>query len=91
MIGSLNLADSRTARWVALGLFVLTILLRLPFQSQYLYHWDSVNMAFGMLDYDVPAGAPHYPGYIVYIALANVVDLLFRDPQRTLVFISLVS
>ncbi len=91
MIGSLNLSDSRTARWVALGLFVLTILLRLPFQSQYLYHWDSVNMAFGMQDYDVPAGAPHYPGYIVYIALANVVDLLFRDPQQTLVFISLVS
>lgn len=91
MIGSLNLSDSRTARWVALGLFVLTILLRLPFQSQYLYHWDSVNMAFGMQDYNVPAGAPHYPGYIVYIALANVVDVLFRDPQRTLVFISLVS
>lgn len=91
MIRSLNLSDSRTARWAALGLFVLTILLRLPFVSQYLYHWDSVNMAFGMRDYNVPAGAPHYPGYIVYIALANVVDVLFRDPQRTLVFISLVS
>ena len=79
------------AGWLAAGLFVLAVLTRLPFRSQYLYHWDSVNMAFGMIDYDVQAGAPHYPGYIVYIALAQLVDLFINDHQTTLVFISLIS
>ncbi|HEX2908463.1 MAG TPA: glycosyltransferase family 39 protein [Phototrophicaceae bacterium] len=86
-----TLTQPRNARWLALGLFLLTILTRLPFASQYLYHWDSVNMAFGILDFNVPAGAPQYPGYIVYIVLAQLVNALFNDPQRTMVFISILA
>lgn len=77
--------------WLALGLFALTILTRLPFQSQYLYHWDSVNMAFGIQEYNVLAGAPQFPGYIVYIALAQALNLVFNDPQVTMLFISILS
>ncbi|MEZ4669055.1 MAG: glycosyltransferase family 39 protein [Anaerolineae bacterium] len=86
-----DLTNLRNARWIGLALFIITILSRLPFQSQYLYHWDSVNMAFGILQFDVPNGAPQYPGYIVYIVIAQVTNLLFNDPQRTMVFISVLS
>ena len=79
------------ARWIALGLFLLTILTRLPFQSQYLYHWDSVNMAFGIRQFDVMNGAPQFPGYIVYIALAQFVNLFTGDEQTTMLLISIVS
>ncbi|NWG17780.1 MAG: glycosyltransferase family 39 protein [Chloroflexi bacterium] len=85
------LKDNRRARWIVPGLFLLTVFTRLPFASQYLYHWDSVNMAFGILDFNVLEGAPQFPGYIVYIALAQVINALFNDPQRTMVFISIVS
>lgn len=76
---------------VIVGLFILTILLRLPFQSEYLYHWDSVNMAFGVQEFNVIEEAPQYPGYIVYVALAQVVNIFVRDPQVTLVWISIIG
>jgi 4-amino-4-deoxy-L-arabinose transferase-like glycosyltransferase len=86
-----DITHPRSTRWIAPALFMVTILSRLPFQSQYLYHWDSVNMAFGVLQFDVANGAPQYPGYIVYIAIAQLANLFFDDPQRTMVFISLLS
>jgi dolichyl-phosphate-mannose-protein mannosyltransferase len=79
------------ARWIALGLFIITILTRLPFQSQYLYHWDSVNMAFGMTNFDVLNGAPQFPGYIVYIVLAQGLNSIVHDHQTTMVIISIIS
>ncbi len=78
-------------RWLVLGLFLLTVLTRLPFQSQYLYHWDSVNMAYGIEEFNVQAGAPQYPGYIVYIALAQVLNGLIGDHQTTMLIISIVT
>lgn len=79
------------ARWIALILFAITIVTRLPFQSQYLYHWDSVNMAFGMQEFNVLEGSPHIPGYIVYIAIAQAINRAVNDPQTTMVLISIVS
>lgn len=87
----LNIDLNKNAKWVALALFVLTILTRIPFASQYLYHWDSVNMAFGIQEYNVLDGAPQFPGYIVYIVIAQIINFVFNDPQRTMVFISIVS
>jgi 4-amino-4-deoxy-L-arabinose transferase-like glycosyltransferase len=79
------------ARLIALILFVATLVIRLPFQTEYLYHWDSVNMAYGIIDFNVLEGAPHFPGYIVYIAIAQIVNRVFNDPQTTMVVISMVS
>lgn len=87
----MNIADARSAKWIVLALFLLTLITRIPFASQTLYHWDSVNMAVGMRDYNVVEGAPQYPGYIVYIALAQIVDIFFQNPQTTMVVISVVS
>jgi 4-amino-4-deoxy-L-arabinose transferase-like glycosyltransferase len=72
-------------------LFLLTVLSRIPFHSQILYHWDSVNLAFGMREFDMAAEQPQPPGYIVYVWLARLVDTLFNDPQTTMVWIAVVS
>lgn len=85
------LHNNRSAKWIALALFGLAIITRLPFASQYLYHWDSVNMAFGIQHFNVLDGAPQFPGYIVYIALAQVVNAVFGDAQRAMVFISILA
>ncbi|MBZ0301933.1 MAG: glycosyltransferase family 39 protein, partial [Anaerolineae bacterium] len=76
--------------WLPLILFVVTILTRIPFASQYLYHWDSVNMAFGIEKFDVLNGAPQFPGYIVYVVLGQLMNALIGSPQTTMVLISVV-
>ena len=77
--------------WTAVVLFLGTVLSRIPFRSHILYHWDSVNFAFAMQRFDVAAEQPQPPGYIVYVWLCRLVDLLFHDPQTTMVWISVVS
>lgn len=78
-------------RWLPIILFVVTVVSRVPFASQYLYHWDSVNMAFGLRQFDVMGEAPQFPGYIVYIALGQILDRFIGNPQTTMVVISIVS
>ena len=88
---SLNKTSKTHPWWWVAGLFLVTVALRLPFTSQYLYHSDSVNMAFEIINFDVQHGAPQYPGYIVYIALSKLVNLVINDPQTTMVLISIIS
>jgi hypothetical protein len=81
----------KNTQWLPVVLFVITVLTRLPFTSQYLYHWDSVNMAFGLRHFDVQAGAPQYPGYIVYILIGQLFNAFIHDEQTTMVLISVIS
>jgi hypothetical protein len=77
---------------IAYGLFLATMLTRLPFQSAVLYHWDSVNFAYAIAgEFDVANGQPHAPGYLLYVMLARAVNLLFDDPQTTMVAISITA
>ncbi len=71
---------------IALCLLLITILSRIPFRSQVLYHWDSVNFAFAMQRFDVAAEQPQPPGYIAYVWLCRLVDLLFHDLQVTMLY-----
>jgi len=77
--------------WTMLALWLGTVLSRMPFRSQILYHWDSVNFAFAMQKFDVAAEQPQSPGYIGYVWLCRLVDLLFRDPQGTMVWLAIVG
>ncbi|MFW6116645.1 MAG: ArnT family glycosyltransferase [bacterium] len=77
--------------WIALGLFVFSLVSRIPFRSQILYHWDSVNFAYAMREFSVAKEQPQPPGYILYVWLCRLVDLLFRDAQTTMVWISIVG
>jgi len=76
---------------IGAGLFILAVVSRLPFQEKILYHWDSINFALSLQRFDVAAGQPHIPGYILYVLLARLVNAVIGDAQLTLVGISLVS
>jgi hypothetical protein len=72
-------------------LFLAGILTRLPFQSAILYHWDSVNFSFALREFNIAKDQPQPPGYLLYVGLGKVVDLLYHNPQITFVSISIVS
>jgi len=76
---------------LAVGLFLLGMLTRLPFRSQILYHWDSVNFALGLQHFDVRLHQPHPPGYFLYVMLGRLVNLLVGDANASLVWISVVA
>ena len=84
-------AIHRLDLWLSLGLFSFTLLTRLPFRSQILYHWDSINFAYALERFDIAQGQPHPPGYIGYVWLGRLVNLLFADPQTTFVWLSMVG
>lgn len=73
------------------GLFILGLFSRLPFVGHILYHWDSINFALSLQHFDVAAGQPHVPGYILYVFLGQLVNAVVNNPQLTLVAISVVS
>jgi hypothetical protein len=50
-----------------------------------------VNFAYAMREFSVAKEQPHPPGYIVYVWLCRVVDLLFHDAQVTMVWISIIA
>jgi len=77
--------------WMAVGLFALTLLSRIPFRTQILYHWDSVNFAYAMRELNMAKEQPQPPGYIMYVWFCRLVDLLFSDAQTTMVWISIVA
>ena len=84
-------SERLSGTWIAVGLFAFTLLSRIPLRSQILYHWDSVNFAYAMREFSVAKEQPQPPGYIVYVWLCRLVDLLFGDTQTTMVWISVVA
>lgn len=74
----------------ALGLAALGVLTRLPFVSHILYHWDSINYAFALREYDIAMHQPQPPGYILYVLLTRIVDWFVGNPQWTFVGLNVV-
>jgi hypothetical protein len=85
------LAPRLTSRLgLAMTFFAVGVISRLPFRSQLLYHWDSVNFALGMEWFDVRLHQPHPPGYLLYVVLGRLVNLLVGDANASLVWISVI-
>jgi hypothetical protein len=81
---------------VATGLFVATLLSRLPFVSQHLWAWDSVLYARALedgfhVDYALAGQRPHPPGYLLYVATAAVARLVTLDSNAALVAVSAIA
>lgn len=76
---------------IAVLLFVAGIATRLPFRSRLLYSFDSVNFALGMERFNLADHQPHPPGYIVYVALARVINYFVGDANNTLVAMSVIA
>src|SRR5579859_1814991 len=72
-------------------LFLVALVLRLPFRSQYAYHWDSAEFSIAITDYNVALSQPHAPGYFLYVMLGRLVNSFVHDPHGSLIWISVVS
>ena len=80
-----------TILWIALLLCLLGIITRIPFRSQILHHWDSVNFALALDHFDVRLHQPHPPGtFVIYILLGRLVNEFLHDPNRALVWLSVI-
>jgi hypothetical protein len=76
---------------LAVVFFAASVVSRIPFRSRFLYHWDSVNFALGMEQFNVRLHQPHPPGYLLYVLLGRLVDSFVGDANASLVWISVVS
>lgn len=89
--GFLPLARPLPSVWVlagALALYLLWLLLTLP---QTPMEWDEVLFARGVVRFDVPAHAPHPPGYPLYVGLAKVFFHLGVEPHHATQLASVVG
>ena len=76
---------------VALALFGLALLTRLPFATTNLYAPDSVLYARGMERFDPLDHRPQPPGYLWYILVLRAIDLATNDPNRAMVILSALA
>ncbi|MGA9192869.1 MAG: glycosyltransferase family 39 protein [Anaerolineales bacterium] len=72
-------------------LAVATLVTRLPWLSRYFYQWDSINFSLALDKFDVAAGQPQVPGYILYVVIGRLARGLLGNAHWGLVSISLVA
>src|SRR5215510_15725045 len=77
-------AMSRVDRLLALTLAGLTLATRWPYRAHLLPTWDAVQFALALERYDVVRHQPHPPGYILYVALGRLADLVLGDAAGAL-------
>ena len=78
-------------RQIAFSFFLLGILTRLPFRSQILNHWDSVNFALALRHFDITLHQPHPPGtFMLYLGLGKIFTLFTPDENAALVWLSVL-
>ena len=76
---------------MALALFGLALLTRLPFATTNLYAPDSVLYARGMERFDPFDQRPQPPGYLWYVLVLRGVDLVTHDPNRAMTILSALA
>ncbi len=86
-----RMAVERWAVYPVGALVILAVLSRWPLRGRWLYHWDSVNFALALDEFDVARGQPHVPGYPLYVGLGRIARGLLGDPQTALVALSVVG
>ena len=76
---------------MALALFGLALLTRLPFATTNLYAPDSVLYARGMERFDPFDQRPQPPGYLWYVLVLRVIDFVTHDPNRAMTIVSALA
>jgi len=71
-------------------LSAIVALTRLPFMSNYLYEWDSINYALAFEKFDILHHQPHPPGYLFFVGFGKGINLIFNDANHTMIFISIL-
>jgi len=73
---------------IASALFVVAFAVRVPFRSQFAYHWDGAQLALAVQHYDLRIGLPHRPGYFLYVMAGRLVKVFVGDSHASLVWVS---
>jgi 4-amino-4-deoxy-L-arabinose transferase-like glycosyltransferase len=76
---------------MALALFGLALLTRLPFATTNLYAPDSVLYERGMARFDPFDQRPQPPGYLWYVLVLRAIDLATHDPNRAMTLVSALA
>ena len=79
-----------TAR-VALVLFAVALIARVPFQTQNLWAHDSVLYERAIERFDPYEQRPQAPGYLYYVLLIRAVDAVTGDANRAMTVVSLLA
>lgn len=84
--------NSTRGQAILLAVFAGVVLLsRVLFTSKILYHWDSVNFAYAIREFNLAKEQPQPPGYIVYVWLSQALNLALHDAQTVMVVISIAA
>lgn len=75
----------------AVGLFLLSLLLRAPFASSALVNWDAVQFALATRSFDIARHQPHPPGYILYVGWGRLLTWLTGDANSAFVLTSVLA
>ena len=73
--------------WIVV--FALLLLTRIPAMASYL-SIDNVNLAFSLENFDPRIHQPQPPGYPFFVLFGRVLNVIFRDAERTFAAFSLV-
>jgi len=81
-----KLLNPKLLKWIYWGTSIIALFLSRWFlKSTYLYHWDSIQFAYALDNFNVLKHTPHPPGYIVYVYLAKGINYFAHDPNLALV------
>jgi hypothetical protein len=81
----------RTGGVLAVALASITVLLRLPFQTELLSHRDEVQYALGLHHFDVVAHQPHPPGSPFYMLFGRAAFVLTGDEHQAFVLLAMLA
>ena len=73
------------------GIAAILIASRLFLAPKYLYHFDSVNFALALTDFDPLEHQPQPPGYPLFVLLARVIYRAVSSPQMALVLTGILG
>jgi len=76
---------------IPVALFIIVLVSRLPFKTDILYHWDSVNFAYSLQEFDIARDQPQPPGYILYVMLCKGINYFINDPNLTMILLGIIS
>jgi len=85
-----SVSDKKLDLLVLITLSVIVIISRISFMSKFLYDEDSVGYALAFTNYNIALHQPHPPGYILLIALGKAINVLFNDPNLSIIFINIL-
>lgn len=71
--------------------FLLGIITRLPFVEKIQSHMDGPQYSIGVVRYSFEQSTPEAPGYPLYISLGMLFNLLFNDPYKSILAVSILG